>query len=407
MAPGGRPYANLAQPNHLATLLGLGIASTLYLFERRRLSALAAGSIAAWLGFGLLMTQSRTGWLFLMLLVPWWFAGRRYLRLRFEPLAVAMTVFAAGVWQWTHLNHWLLLTDPRATLDQRLNTDLRANLWRAMFEAVGNSPWVGWGWNQVVFGHTAVAYEHDAGQRVFQNAHNIVLDLMLWMGIPLAVVVVSLAGYWLWRQVRDCRDGARWALLLAVGAIGVHAFTEYPLDYAYFLFTLGLLIGTLQALEPVGRSLSLPRATFILPWAACLGMMFWIGVEYMQVEEAARRVRMVLSGVGIDKVSYAPPPDVWLLDGPREYHRFVIFPVRRGMSEEELRWMRDVAQRNPFPGSLRRLALADALNGHGAEAARALQALCHLHPPARCDETREYWRVEQQRYPELLTVPPP
>ncbi|MEN9465973.1 MAG: hypothetical protein RL217_2154, partial [Pseudomonadota bacterium] len=35
---GARPYANLAQPNNLATLLGMGLASVLYLYETRSVS---------------------------------------------------------------------------------------------------------------------------------------------------------------------------------------------------------------------------------------------------------------------------------------------------------------------------------------------------------------------------------
>jgi O-antigen ligase len=398
LPPGGRPYANLSQPNHLATLLALGLAANLYLFERRRLGPI---------GFGLLMTQSRTGWLFVALLAVWWLAGRRFLRLQFVPFAVGLAAFALGVWQWTTLNQAILSSDPATSLDQRLDTGLRTALWRAMVEAVGHSPWIGWGWNQVVLGHLSVAYEHDAGQRVFQNAHSIVLDLMLWMGIPLALLVLALAGYWLLRQARQCNDGARWGLLLAVGAIGAHAITEYPLDYTYFLLTLGLLVGTLQGLEPIGRSWTLPRASFLLPWVGCVAMMFWVGVEYMQVEESARRVRMVLSGVGIDKVPYAPPPNVRLLDGLREYHRFVITPVQRGMSAEQLDWMRDVAQRHPYPPSLQRYALAAGLNGRTEESTRTLRAICNVHPPKWCNSSRESWRTAQREYPELVVIPLP
>jgi Virulence factor membrane-bound polymerase, C-terminal/O-Antigen ligase/Protein glycosylation ligase len=407
LPPGGRPYANLAQSNHLATLLGLGIAASLYLFERQRLGPLVVGLLAAWLGFGLLMTQSRTGWLFLVLLAGWWAAGRRYLRIRFVPLAIGLAVFSIGVWQWTNLNQLLLLADPSTTLDERLGGGLRTALWRAMVEAVGDSPWVGWGWNQVVLGHLAVAYEHEAGQRVFQSAHSIVLDLMLWMGIPLALLLLAFTGYWLWRQARQCSDGARWGLLLAVGAIGAHAVTEYPLDYTYFLLTLGMLVGTLHGLQPVGRWWFLPRATFVVPWAACVGLMFWLGLDYMKVEESARQLRLVLSGVGVDRVAYAPPPDSWLLDELREYHRFLITPVQRGMDDEQLAWMRNVAQRNPAPGSLLRLALATGLNGRGDESARILRAACHIHPPKRCAEVRESWRAAQQQFPELVAVPLP
>jgi O-antigen ligase len=403
LPPGGRPYANLAQPNHLATLLGLGIAANLYLFERRRLGPLVSGLLAAVLGFGLLATQSRTGWLFLALLACWWFSGRRYLRLKPIPLGVGLTVFAIGVWQWASLNRLLLLVDPGTTLDERLSTGLRTTLWRVMIEAVGDSPWLGWGWNQGVLGQLAVAYEHDAGQRMFQNAHSIVLDLMLWMGIPSAAVLLSITGYWLLRQARRCSDGARWSLLLAVGAVGVHALTEYPLDYTYFLLTLGLLVGTLDGFEP-GRSVTLPRGYFLILWAACVGLLLWVAAEYMRVEESARQLRLVMSGVGVDKVPSAPPPDVRLLDGLREYHRFFATPVQPGMSDEQLDGMRRVAQRNPLPGSLLRLALALGLNGRAEEAARVLRAACHLHPAKRCDDVRESWRASQRVYPGLAEV---
>jgi Virulence factor membrane-bound polymerase, C-terminal len=258
---------------------------------------------------------------------------------------------------------------------------LRLGLWRAMFEAIGNAPWLGWGWNQVSLGHLSVALEHDAGQRMFQNGHSIALDLALWMGIPLAAVVFAFAIHWVLQQVRRCHDGPRWALLLAIGAIGIHAMTEYPLDYAYFLLTLGLLVGTVQGLAPMGRVWSAAKATFVIPWAVSVGMLGWFAVEYVQVEESTRQVRMVLAGVGVDKVAFVPPPDVILLDAQREYHRFWITPARN--------------------------ALATGLNGRPEAAAAMLRAICNIHPPARCNEARESWRSAQAQHEVLRAVPGP
>src|SRR5690554_6577144 len=59
----GRPFANLAQPNNLATLLGMGLASVIYFYERRKLNGISSGSLAAFLLFGIVLTQSRTPWL--------------------------------------------------------------------------------------------------------------------------------------------------------------------------------------------------------------------------------------------------------------------------------------------------------------------------------------------------------
>ena len=81
------------------------------------------------------------------------------------------------------------------------------------------------------------------------------------MGIPLAAALLLLVAAWLLRQVRACHDGVHWSLLLAIGAIGVHALTEYPLDYAYFLLTLGLLAGTLEQRAPAPRMPTAPLWT--------------------------------------------------------------------------------------------------------------------------------------------------
>jgi hypothetical protein len=107
-------------------------------------------------------------------------------------------------------------------------------------------------------------------------------------------------------------------------------------------------------------------------------------------------------------VPFAPPPDVILLDQPREYHRFWNAVVHPSMTSAELDWMRNVVRRNPAaPSAMLRYALAAGLNGREQESAAMLRAICHIHPPARCDEARESWRSAQGAHPSLVAVPGP
>jgi hypothetical protein len=133
-------------------------------------------------------------------------------------------------------------------------------------------------------------------------------------------------------------------------------------------------------------------------------MLVWTGAEYMKVEESTRDIRLLLSGIGIDKVSHVPPPQTRLLDAWREYHRFRITPARRGMSAEELAWVRNVAQRHPYPSTLVRYALATGLNGHAEESLRVLTAICNIHDSKSCAQARDLWRSAQQQYPELAAI---
>lgn len=402
---GARPFANLGQPNHLATLLGLGLIAVVRAHERRQLSDWSAACVAAWLGFGVVMVQSRTGWLIVALLFGWWALARRragLLRLRPAPMVVAAAVLTLALLSWDALNQSMLMAS-LSNLDERLQGGPRLGIWRAALDALAQSPWFGYGWNQVTLAQQAVALSQPADARMFQNAHSVVLDIGLWAGLPLMVVWCVAVAAWLRRRVLACDGVDAWSTLAAALALLVHALVEYPLDHAYFLFPLGLFMGSL----PAGRVRAAGAASLALPALIGLAMLGWIGADYLKVEQANRDVRLMLAGFGLDKVPNVPPPDVKLLDAPREYHRFMITPARAGMGGEELDWMRRVMQRNAYPPAMMRYALAAGLNGRPDEAAQTLRRICHMHPTPRCDEARVSWHEAQRQFPVLGGIPPP
>lgn len=401
---GERVFANLGQSNHLATVQCLGIAATLYFFERRALAVLTAALLVGLMAWALVLTQSRVGWVFGFLIAAAWWASRRSLRLRGAAVAIGLLVYVGATLIWPRVNEALLLAEPFTGLEQRVTAGTRPANWLALIEASLRKPWLGWGWTQVSSAQLAIGVERRITHEVIQNAHNVVLDLVVWMGWPAAILITLLALRWLFRQVRCCSDTRHWAFLLAIAAIGIHALTEYPLDYTYFLFPLGLLIGTAHRMGPPASELAVRRGPIVAVWAACVGMLFWIAVEYLQVESAARNVRLAMAGVGVDKVPHVPAPDVKLLDALREYHRFWNVPAVSGMTNEQLDWMRKVANRNPYPPVLFRYALAAGLNGRPDDAALMLNAICNMNIEARCREARESWQMAVGKWPELARI---
>lgn len=405
---GGRPFANLGQPNHLATLLALGLVGVLRAYERGRSSAILASIASAWIGIGLVMVQSRTGWLFVAFLLVWWAVMRRRAGLRTGrlPMLLGAALFVAGVIVWEPINQALLLANT-ATLDERLQAGPRGQIWLMLVDAVWQEPWTGFGWNQVTLAQQAVALDHAAIGRMFQNSHNTVLDLALWAGLPFALLWMVAVTNLLVGQVRTCNAADTWCTLAAIGAIGLHAMLEYPLEQAYFLLPMGLLVGALPVQGRAWSATQWPLSAFVLPSSLMLAALLWIGAEYIKIEQANRDVRLMLAGFGLDKVPSVPPPDVILLDGPREYHRFMITSASPNMPPEKLDWMRSVAQRNAFPPAMMRYALAAGLNGRGTDASLALQRLCRIHSKERCEEARGAWLSAQQQYPELQGIPGP
>lgn len=405
LRPGDRPGANLGQPNHLATLLSLGVVGLLYFFETRRLGALCCTLALAWLGLGLVMTQSRTGWLSMGLLALWCLWKCRPLTLRVRPAAIviAAILFFGLVAVWPKFNEALQLSG--GSLQERLKPGTRWLHWQALWEAAWLEPWSGYGWQQVATAQQRTVLGYPATQEMVQNSHNLLLDLMVWNGAWLGLAVAACLVWWFVRQMRHCGSVERFILVAAVSVIGVHALLEYPLDHAYFLLPLGLLIGLLDL--PGRPRLGLPRPLFAAALAAMFAMLLWIGDEYLEVEQANRDVRLLLARIGVDKVPSVPPPDVRLLDGPREYHRFMITPAHSGMTADELDWMLRVMQRNAYPPAMMRYALAAGLNGRPQEAELMLQRLCHMHAEARCDEARASWSAAQQQFAVLRPIPAP
>jgi hypothetical protein len=407
--PGGRPGGNLAQPNHHATLLALGIAAAIWGYETRTLTPSVVVLVGAWLGIGLVMTQSRTAWMFAAVLVCWWVMGRKraMLRLAGFPLFLSIALFALALVGWKALNEAMLLSaEALGDVAVRGGARVRLTLWEVVWDAVTHAPWAGFGWNQVGIAQFRFGAAHSRVGEMALNSHNVLLDLWMWAGIPLGILIAVAIVTWFGREVRACHDGSRWALLLGCGAVWLHALLEYPLDYLYFLLPLALLMGTLDSTQERTR-ITIPRVWMTVPLSISIALAAWIGVEYLRVEEATKNVRLLLMGVGVDKVPHVPPPEVTLIDGPREFHRFMITPARPQMSAEELAWMRRVVERYPFPPAMLRYAFAAGVNGRHEEAAAVMRALCPMHSDARCAEGRAAWAEVQRQFPALATIAGP
>lgn len=404
--PGARPFANLGQPNHFALLLILGLIGTWRAHVRGALRGSVAMLLTLWLGLGLVMTQSRAGWLVVALLMLWALLKRQCLPgITPTRVGVVAALFVMGVLGWDGLNHALGLTQT-SDLVERLQAGPRSLIWLASLDAIGQSPWFGYGANQVVLGHQAAATSAPAVHRMIESAHNLILDTALWVGVPLALVLVLAVGRWLIARGRACAGVDDWAVLAAVGSIGLHSMVEFPYEHAYFLLPLGFLMGTFPASPPAARprqgAIALAMAIF-----AMTVLLLAVGAEYLKVEQANRQARLAMVGVGSPASAESAPPEVLLLDAPREYHRLMLTPARESMSESELDWMRRVTRRHAFPPAMLRYALAAGLNGRPDEAQQTLARLCSMHPPPRCDEARAAWRTAQARWPVLEAVPAP
>lgn len=228
----GRPYANLAQPNNLATLFGFGLAGVFYLFEKNKIRNCFALVLAWLLVFGLALTQSRTPWVVAAILPFFWLwqSQRMPLRTTFRHVSLLVAVYAGFVLMLPVLGSFL--DTPVDSVLERAQQAHRWDMYKQALYFIAHGPWHGFGWGQIESAHYLFAGE--APPAIFYHySHNIVLDMLLWNGPWLGGLIVVLFTVWLGK--RFFQKNSVESLFAWVGLLFflTHSMLEYP--HAYFL----------------------------------------------------------------------------------------------------------------------------------------------------------------------------
>jgi O-antigen ligase len=367
-----RGGGNVAQPNQAAQLFLMAIASTVYLRQAAPLRPPVAVATLALLALGLATTQSRSGIIALVLLVGWYVlrrgvlpqGGRALPALAF--LALALVLFAG--WYPLASAYWLSTGD-----EVNLTASGRTAIWVQLAEAVRLRPWFGWGVMQVAEAQNAIA---DAYPLVMAStfAHNLFLDLALWLGIPAMLVATAMVVKWLWPRLSQARSLDACFCVALTLPFAVQAMTEFPYAYTYLLLPVFFVLGIFDALVGRNVGLRLPRGAAVAIVAAWVGTSLWAIVEYAQIEEDFRMARFEALRVGSTPASYHAP-EVRVLTQLGALLHATRVQLRPGMPAEELEVLRNVAMLHPWGQTNFRYATALALNGQMDEALRQLQVL--------------------------------
>jgi O-antigen ligase len=237
----GRAVGNLRQPNHLSSLLLWSCIAVVVLLQLGRLRSRWAVALFAAFVFAVVLTASRTGLVSVVLLAVWGGLDRRLSRPARGLLLVAPLVYAAA---WLGMAQWAAASAHSFGGTERLaETDISSSrfaIWRDTLALIRQQPWAGVGFGEFNYAWTLTPSPHRP-TALFDHTHNLPLQLVVELGLPLATLVMGLLIWALWQGGRrawlatgDVGTAQRSAMVMVL-MIGLHSLLEYPLWYSYFL----------------------------------------------------------------------------------------------------------------------------------------------------------------------------
>ncbi len=247
-------YGNIAQPNHYANYLALGLISLGLLYQHWSLRAWQVALLAAPLLFVLVLSGSRSAWLYLL-----WMAGMAYLWQRRDKSCRPLLRYSLLLLLGFGLMHLVVLipslagADGTVTTFQRLfvagGASIRLYLWHEGWLIFTQFPWLGAGFGQFAWQHFLLTEQlrvtHITG--LYNNAHNLVVQVAAEMGLAGLLVLLSTLVLWLVQAVRMAeRSAYDWWAFTVLAVLGIHSMLEYPLWYAYFLGVAAVTLGMLD-----------------------------------------------------------------------------------------------------------------------------------------------------------------
>lgn len=266
-------YGAISQTNHFASFVAIALVSLIYLFYTRpdsddeRRGGIQVSSVHFYAGlvaFMLLLSfsGSRSGWIYLgimLVLSIWWSFKHPSEKLRTISRKVSLIVllllptFSLMQFLISLYSHGevLVAADRLGELaDTQTVGGLKARLymWHQSLQLFLSHPWLGIGLAQTAWAtYSRLDEALPKGiDGVYENPHNLVVQLLSEVGIIGAIIVILPLLMWLKSVIRKPESASNWWLLAVLGILMTHAMLEYPMNYAYYLGLFAYLIGFAQ-----------------------------------------------------------------------------------------------------------------------------------------------------------------
>lgn len=397
-----RPHGNFGQANLAATFLCWGLCALAWFSLRQCIPWYLATSLAAVLLLGIALSNSRTAFLGLIISIALVFFYHKLWTNKWVLWVVAG--LALYFFICVIVIQWINDKEFGATVLSAGSLSARFQIWMIALEAIQENPWLGYGWGQTYAAQLAVADRMPAFYQPFISAHNLVIDLILWNGIPLALLMLAGMGLWLYRRVKNINTAETFIPSLCILLIANHSMLELPMHYAFLLLPLGWLLGAMEArlANHTSRVIKLPRAVPLVSFSLMAAFLMVVGIEYWMIDDAYRI--QSLKKLNLTSETWREPK-VRLLNHLVSQLKLEQLDInQRGLSPAQLKNLEGVAKVAPGPSPMIMVAGALAMNGQPERAQWWLRRICKVTTPEVCNKFQENWIAVGEKHPEIAAI---
>lgn len=399
-----RPSGNVLQPNQLATLLVWGLIAGYWAYLQRFVQLWILVLYLIFVGFGLALTQSRIGLIeTVSLCIACWY-WRSLLPSTKTIYACMMLVVFITVMYFSvpYMSHWLGLEFIGRDHASLAKDSVRLVGYQIYINALLAHPWFGYGLSHLGNAYFELVQTQTPQSVYFLHTHNILLDLLLWLGIPIGLLVITGLVWWLIVSIRSVATVQQVLLFMAVTTLGMHALVELPHQFSYFLIPAGVFLGALHHLAASRNYWLISR--WVLGVFIALGGILWVATvhDYLLAEEHYAELRFEQLHVG--KPLGNPVPRLWVLTQLEYMMQMERSKATPDMDNERLAWM-NAAVRAEVSGTAYFVYIgALALNGHQQEAIVWMHKLNAMSTKSGLKTIRLKWKELQTQYPQIRTL---
>lgn len=388
-----RSYANLGQPNQLASLYLLALLGAIWFNTRGMICMGITIILCILLLFGLALTGSRTGYANAGLIASalvWWSYKKKDKRWRHFACFLFICLFSTVI--FIPVARDFLYLSKSFDWTQKTVLNGRFEVWSLMLGAASKNLLWGYGWGQAEVASLSSAIDHVRLDSVTGHSHNLFIDLIIWNGLPAGLILIVgllIGGLWFIKKISTI---SHLLLVLFLVVLFVHAMTEYPLHYAYFLLPACLVCGVLLNQFSANIRFVVSRRQMVGLTLTAL-IMFSVTVrDYLTFESDFTKLRFEKKGLLLAQPGEMP--NLWVLTDLKAALVMGRTIPQKNMLDEDLRLMENTTLVFASTNNIYTLAVAYELNGRAIDAERWLAIGCKTSTPEVCRVLRDTWARE-------------